>query len=65
MKIRVTLMTENDSPAESIGKTKEERNANAVKAWNLFLAVLRVAAMGTSDRIELESLEVLDDTESE
>lgn len=65
MKVRVTLMTENDSPAENIGKTKEERNANAAKAWDLFLDILRVATMGTSDRIELESVEVLDDTESE
>ena len=65
MKVRVTLMTENNSPADRIGKTKEERNANAKAGWYLILAILRTMIRDADDKIELESVEVLDDEESE
>ena len=65
MKVRVTLMTENDTPAERVGKTVEERNRNAEAGWHLILALLRIMVGETGDRIELESAEVLDDEESE
>ena len=65
MKVRVTLMTENNSPVDSVGKTKEERNANAKAAWYLILAILRTLIRDTDDKIELESVEVLDDEESQ
>lgn len=68
MKVRVTLMTENDAPAEEVGKTAEERNRTVEAGWRWLLdmlRVLRIIAGETSDRIELESAEVLDDTESE
>lgn len=64
MKVRVTLMTENKSPAESAGKTKEERNRNAEAAWHMILAILRNTILDADDRIELESAEVLDDEEN-
>jgi len=61
MKVRVTLMTENNVPAEKVGKTKEERNAIAANAWNYVLAMFRAMIPYTTDKIELESVEVLDD----
>ena len=65
MKVRVTFMTENSSPAEIIGKTKEERNNIARAAWNLVLPILRTMICDTDEKIELESVEVLDDEKSE
>ena len=58
-------MTENDSPLESVGKTKEERHKNAENAWRLILSILRLANPDTSETIELESVEVLDDDNNE
>lgn len=65
MKVRVTLMTENDTPAEKIGKTAEERNRTAEAAWRMILAMLRNMFDEAGDKIELESAEVLNDEGNE
>jgi len=61
MKVRVTVMTENNTPAEKAGKTKEERNANAKFVWNVIVALLQTKFLAYDETIELESVEVLDD----
>lgn len=61
MKVRVTVMTENNAPAEKAGKTKEERNAIAKLAWNVIVSLLQTKFLAYDETIELESVEVLDD----
>ena len=61
MKIRVTLMTENDTPAWKAGRTKEEIETTAKQAWDLFAALLLANAKSKSERLTVESVELIDD----
>ena len=61
MKIRVTLMTENDTPAWKAGLTKEEIETTAKQTWDLFAAVLMANAKSKSERLTVESVELIDD----
>jgi hypothetical protein len=55
MKIRVTLMTENDKTIE--GKTKEEIERISAKAWQLLFDAL---LMESDDKVLVESCELVE-----
>lgn len=57
MKVRVVLITENDSPAEKLGKNATEKIKNA---WELLLGLAEVHS-DNGDRGYVESVEILED----
>lgn len=54
MKVRVTIMTENDKPVSVLGENSEEA---ARKAWELVLALLNAQS---EDRATLERVEIVE-----
>ena len=54
MKVRVTILTENDKPVSALGDNPEEK---AKRAWELILALLNAAG---EDRATLEKVEIVD-----
>lgn len=54
MKIKVTLLTENEKPVSVLGENPEEK---ARKAWELVCAMLN---MQGEDKIQLENVEILE-----
>lgn len=59
MKIRVTLLTENNKPLSVLGENPEEK---IKKAWECTLLLLSLIG-DTQDRAILESFEIVDDGE--
>jgi hypothetical protein len=57
MKLRVVLITENDSPVEKLGKNATEKIKNA---WELLLGLAEVHSEN-GDRGYVESVEILED----
>ena len=57
MKVRVVLITENDSPVEKLGKNATEK---IKKAWEAFLVLVEVHS-DNGDRGYVESVEILED----
>ena len=55
MKVRVTLMTENDKPVEVLGEDAEEK---AKKAWDMLIGLLNRVSKDTA---YVESVEILRD----
>lgn len=54
MKVRVTLITENDKPVSVLGENPEE---TARKGWELVLALLNAQS---EDRATLERVEIVE-----
>lgn len=54
MKVRVTLMTENDKPVSALGENPEEK---AKRGWELALALLNTQS---EDKASLESIEIIE-----
>lgn len=57
MKIRVTLMTEND---KHVDVPEDELRATAEKTWNWFLSTLSVFNEDLSDKATVESVEIVE-----
>ena len=56
MKVRVTLITENDKPVSMLGENPEV----AIKrAWDLVLAMLSSESKDPSDKAFVESVEII------
>lgn len=56
MKVRVTLITENDKPVSMLGENPEV----AIKrAWDLVLAMLSLESKDPSDKAFVESVEII------
>ena len=56
MKVRVTLITENDKPVSMLGENPEI----AIKrAWDLVLAMLSLESKDPSDRAFVENVEII------
>ena len=62
MKIRVTLMTENDVPVSYLGPNREEK---VRKAWNIMCALLNEMGGANNDKVTLEGVEFLEDVEND
>lgn len=60
MKVRVTLMTENDVPAGNIGPDIEEK---ARRAWEALCAMINLAGGPNKDKVTLESVEIVEEAE--
>lgn len=60
MKLRVTLMTENDLPVSVLGPNPEEK---ARKAWEIMCALLNEIGGANNDHVTLESVEFLEEGE--
>lgn len=56
MKIRVTLMTENDKPVSTLGDNAEEK---AKRAWEYFCYILN--GNNPEERATVESVEIVGD----
>ena len=56
MKVRVTLMTENDAPVSSLVENPEEAIRNG---WKLFLG-LSIATSDYADKSHVEKVEILE-----
>lgn len=56
MKVRVTLMTENDCPVSNIGPNAEEK---ARRAWEALCAMINLAGGPNKDKVTLESVEIV------
>lgn len=54
MKVRVTIMTENDKPVSVLGENPEEK---AKRVWELVLALLNTKS---EDKATLESVEIIE-----
>ena len=54
MKVRVTILTENDKPVSALGDNPEEK---AKRAWELMIALFNTAG---EDRVTLEKVEIVD-----
>lgn len=54
MKVRVTIMTENDKPISVLGENPEEK---AKRCWELMLALLNTQS---EDRATLERVEIVE-----
>lgn len=54
MKVRVTIMTENDKPISVLGENPEEK---AKRGWELVLALLNTQS---EDKATLESVEIVE-----
>ena len=55
MKVRVTLMTENDTPIETLGDNPEEK---ILTAWKAVCKMLTTLSDG--DKATVESIEIVD-----
>lgn len=64
MRVRVTLMTENDVPVEKVGETKERRHDTVLAAWKYVIGILQSLYSDESDKIEVEAVEVVDDADN-
>ena len=61
MKVRVTVLTENNKPASALGDNPEKQIA---KAWEFLLAYLELINKSRNeDRATLESVEIVDEGE--
>lgn len=60
MKIRVTLMTENDVPVSYLGPNPEEK---ARKVWEAVCTLLNEMGGANNDHVTLEGVEFLEDIE--
>ena len=60
MRLRVTLLTENNRPVSVLGPNPEEK---ARKAWNIMCALLNELSGENDDHVELESVEFLEEAE--
>ena len=56
MKVRVTLITENDKPVSMLGENPE---VTIKRAWELVLAVMSLESKDPSDRAFVESVEII------
>ena len=56
MKVRVTLITENDKPVSMLGENPE---VSIKRAWDLVLAMLSLESKDPSDRAFVESVEII------
>lgn len=54
MKVRVTIMTENDKPVSVLGENPEEK---VKRGWELVLALLNTQS---EDKVMLESAEIIE-----
>lgn len=54
MKVRVTIMTENDKPISNLGDSPEE---TAKRGWELLLALLNTQS---DDKATLEKVEIVE-----
>lgn len=55
MKIRLTIMTENDKPVENLGKNPEEK---IKKAWDVFLTMITLMSEN-NENAYVERVEVV------
>ena len=63
MKIRVTLLTENNRPKSVLGPNPEGK---ARKAWEIMCALLNEMGGANNDKVSLEGLEFIEeDTEND
>jgi hypothetical protein len=60
MKIRVTLLTENNRPVSALGQNPTE---NARRGWELVCALLNSASGVNKDHVALEALEIVEEAE--
>ena len=56
MKVRVTLITENDKPVSMLGKNPE---VSIKRAWDLVLAMSSLESKDPSDRAFVEGVEII------
>ena len=56
MKVRVTLITENDKPVSMLGENPE---VSIKRAWDLVLAMLSLESKDPSDKAFVESVEII------
>lgn len=60
MKVRVTLMTENDVPAGNMGPDIEEKSR---RAWEALCDMINLAGGPNKDKVTLESVEIVEEAE--
>ncbi|MBR5889135.1 MAG: hypothetical protein IKY92_03745 [Akkermansia sp.] len=60
MKIKVTLITENDVPLSKTGMSREAAEEKARKGWELVMQFL-AASSENNDRATVETVELLED----
>ena len=56
MKIRLTIMTENDKPVENLGDNPEEK---IKKAWDVLLTMMSLMSEDNNDNAYVERVEVV------
>lgn len=54
MKVRVTIMTENDKPVSALGKNPEETSR---RAWDLIIALINTQS---DDKMTVEKIEIVE-----
>ena len=60
MKVKLTILAENDTPAENYGATKEEQEAYCKSLYTFLLNFVQIAAGPVSEKISVDSVEVLE-----
>ena len=60
MKIRITLLTENDIPADVAFSSKEEAEKTTKIAWDIALRLLMLQSNDPSEKASVESVDILD-----
>ena len=60
MKIRVTLLTENNEPTNTVGETKQEVEAEAKRAWEVLAYLLEGLSEDKSEKCTVESVELVE-----
>ena len=60
MKVRISLLHEDDIPSSVIGATKEEQEDQIKKAWEIVMAHLQIMQNDPSVKVSVESVEVLE-----
>lgn len=60
MKVRISLLHEDDVPSSVLGETKEEQEDQIKQAWQMVMAHLQLMQNDPSVKVSVESVEVLE-----
>jgi len=60
LKIRITLLTENDTPTDVRFSSKEEAVKTVKQAWDIAIRLLMLQSNDPSEKASVESVDILD-----
>ena len=64
MKVRLTILTENDKPLEALKAFGDDPEEKIKKAWEFAFLMITLSS-GTKDKIEVEKVEIVKEEQDE